>query len=103
MTFLGFKYLKCIRIRTRIHLKSNVFVFEYIFKWSICIRIRIHDFTMYSYPITFVCIRPHVCLSAFMTFHILTGMACIFIYIFLENLPFFAMNRIPMKMDSKHT
>ena len=61
MTFLSFKYFKCIRIR--INLKSNVFVFESFFKWSISIRIRIHDFTIYSYPysITFVCIRPHVC------------------------------------------
>ena len=56
MTFLGLKYFKCIRIR--IHLKYNVFIFEYFSKWIICIHI--HDFTMYSYLITFVCIRPHV-------------------------------------------
>ena len=31
------------------------------YKWSICIRIHIRHFTMYSYLITFVCIRPHVC------------------------------------------
>ena len=34
---------------------SNTFL-----KGSICIRIRIHHLTMYSYSITFVCIRPHV-------------------------------------------
>ena len=34
---------------------SNTFL-----KWSICIRIRIYDFIMYSYSITFACIRPHV-------------------------------------------
>ena len=43
---------------------SNTFL-----KWSICIRIHIHDFIMYlySYSITFVCIRPHVCTQVIMT------------------------------------
>ena len=38
----------------------------FFFKWSIRIHIRIHDFTKhsYSYSITFVCIRPRVCLFA---------------------------------------
>ena len=47
MTFFSFKYFKYIRIR--IHLKNNVFVFEYIFKMGYLYS-YVFDICLYSTP-----------------------------------------------------